>query len=177
MHNRERALYLPIFFAAIISIIPIVYLLFGSVWSTSPGLAGRLTIQNYLEVVKEPGSLGVLLNTIVYSVGAALLSTALAIILAVVVQRTDAPLRRYANFSLLIVLALPWLIEDISWTYLLSPKIGLYNLLISKITGLGPNVLNVFSIWGMIWVMGLSLSPLAYLIISSSLSQIDSRLE
>jgi iron(III) transport system permease protein len=177
MHIREKTLYLPVLVAALISIVPIIYLLFGSVWSTSPGLSGHLTLQNYAGIIKDPSAPGVIFNSIAYSVGASAFSIVLATILAIIVQRTDAPFRRLANYSLLIVLALPWMIEDISWTYLLSPKIGLYNLLIQRLTGLGTSTLNVYSIWGMIWVMGLSLTPLAYLIISSSLNGIDSRLE
>src|SRR5271169_3210706 len=100
MHNRERALYLPILFAAAISIIPIIYLLFGSVWSTSPGLSGHVTIQNYAGILKDPSAPGVIFNSVIYSVGAALFSTALALLLAILVQRTDSPFRRLANFSL-----------------------------------------------------------------------------
>ena len=125
----------------------------------------------------SPGTYSTILNSIEYSIGASLFSIALASVLALIVQRTDAPLRRVTSFSLLIVLALPWMIEDISWTYLLSPKIGLYNLLISRLFGVGTSTFNVFSIWGMIWVMGLSLTPLSYLIISSALNGIDTRLD
>jgi iron(III) transport system permease protein len=177
VNRKDAPLYLPILLAAAISILPIIYLIYGSVWNSSPGLPGHLTLANYANLAKDPSAGGVLANTVEYSVGAALFSITLAFLLAILVQRTDAPFRRFANFSLLIVLALPWMIEDISWTYLLSPRIGLYNLAISRVTGLDPTVLNVYSIWGMIWVMGLSLTPLAYLIISSSLRGIDSRLE
>src|SRR5271166_90856 len=99
MHNREKVLYLPILFAAAISVIPIIYLLFGSVWSTSPGLPGHATLQNYAGILKDPSSAGVIFNSIVYSVGAALFSTGLAFLLAIIVQRTDAPFRRLVNFS------------------------------------------------------------------------------
>ena len=177
LNRKDLPLYLPIIFAAAISIIPIVYLLYGSVWSSSPGLPGHYTLANYANLAKDPSAPGVILNTLAYSIGAALFSIGLAFLLAIIVQRTDAPFRRFANYSILVVLALPWLIEDIAWTYLLSPKIGLYNLLLSRLTGLDPSLLNVYSISGMIWVMGLSLTPLAYLIISSPLRGIDSRLE
>ena len=177
MNRKDAPYYLPVIFAAAISIVPTIYLIYGSVWSTSPGLPGRFTLANYANLARDPSSAGVLANTIEYSVGAALFSIALAFLLAIIVQRTDAPFRRFANFSILIVLALPWIIEDIAWTYLLSTQIGLYNLALSRLTGLAPTLLNVYSIWGMIWVMGLSLTPLAFLIISSSLRGIDSRLE
>jgi len=174
---QDRVLYLPVLLGAIVSAVPIVYLIFGSVWSSSPGFPGVLTLQNYVSVFSSPGTYSTILNSIEYSIGASLFSIALASVLALIVQRTDAPLRRVTSFSLLIVLALPWMIEDISWTYLLSPKIGLYNLLISRLFGVGTSTFNVFSIWGMIWVMGLSLTPLSYLIISSALNGIDTRLD
>ena len=177
LRRKDLPFYLPVFVAAAISLVPILYLLYGSVWSSSPGLHGHYTLANYANLAKDPSAPGVIVNTLVYSVGAGLFSVALAFVLAIIVQRTDAPFRRFATYSILIVLALPWVIEDIAWTYLLSPKIGLYNLLLSRLTGLDPSVVNVYSIWGMIWVMGLSLTPLAYLIISSPLRGIDPHLE
>ncbi len=61
---------------------------------SDPGFPGKLTSQNYLSVFSTPSAYQTILNSIFYSVGAAVFSIALASVLAIIVQRTDAPLRR-----------------------------------------------------------------------------------
>ncbi len=169
--------YVPIVVAAFITVVPIAYLLFGSVWSSNPGLPGSLTFQNYVSILGDSSTPSILFNSLAFALGSAIFSTLLALLLSFIIERTDAPFRRIAGYSLLVVLALPWMVEDMSWTYLMSPRTGLYNVWISSLTGYQRPLLNIYSIWGMIWAMGLSLTPLAYLIISRSLKQVDPSLE
>ena len=177
MNLRGLPLYLPVLLAAGLAILPASYLIFGSLWSADPGLPGQLTSQNFAAVASDPTLGAVLFNSVAYSLGAALFAAVLAFILAIALQRTDAPLKRFMTSSLLVSLAIPWMVEDIAWTYLLSPRIGLYNIWLGQLFGIGDSLLNIYSIWGLIWVMGLSLTPLAYLIISPSLSLVDPHLE
>ena len=177
MNLRGLPLYLPVLLAAGLAILPASYLIFGSLWSADPGLPGQLTSQNFAAVASDPTLGTVLFNSVAYSLGAALFAAALAFILAIALQRTDAPLKRFMTSSLLVSLAIPWMVEDIAWTYLLSPRIGLYNIWLGQLFGIGDSLLNIYSIWDLIWVMGLSLTPLAYLIISPSLSLVDPHLE
>ncbi len=185
MKLRGIAPYLPVLLAAALGLYPIVYLVFGSFWSSSPGSPGVFTTQNYAAVASDPTLGGVLYNTLVYSLGAAALAVMAGFSLAVATQRTDAPLRRLVSYSLLLVLALPWFVEDMSWNYLLGPKVGLYNILLSRMVAvfhpgtalLGSTFFDVNTLGGMILVMGLGLTPLAYLVISPSLSLVDSSLE
>lgn len=185
MRLQGVVIYLPVLFASGIALFPVVYLVFGSLWSSNPGSPGQLTTQNFAGVAGDPTLWTVLFNTVAYAAGAAVLAVTLAVLLATAIHRTDAPLRRLVSYSLLLVLALPWFVEDMSWNYLLGPRIGLYNILLAKISGifqpgvsaLGSTFFNVNTIWGMVWVMGLSLTPLAYLVISPSLSLQDPNLE
>src|SRR3989442_9142823 len=170
-------LYPPVFLAGGLAILPASYLIFGSLWSADPGLQGQLTSQNFAVVASDPALGAILFNSVSYSLGAALFAATLAFLFAVALQRTDAPLKRFVTSSLLVSLAIPWMVEDIAWTYLLSPRIGLYNIWLGQLFGIGDSLLNVYSIWGLIWVMGLSLTPLAYLVISPSLSLVDPPLD
>jgi iron(III) transport system permease protein len=177
MRLERLLLYLPVVVAALIAVVPVGYLIFGSLWTSEPGFPGTLTLQNFVAVFSDPSIWATLANSAGYSMGSALFATGLALLLAIAVVKTDAPLRKIVSYSLLVALALPWMVEDMSWTYLLAPRTGLYNLALSAIPGTGDSLLNIYSLWGMIWVMGLSLTPLAYLVISPSLSFVDSSLE
>src|SRR2546422_9155056 len=177
MNLRGVPLYLPVLLAAGLAILPTWYLIVGSLWSADPGLPGNLTLENFAAVASDPALGAILFNSVSYSLGAALFAATLAFLFAVALQRTDAPLKRFMTSALLVSLAIPWTVEDIAWTYLLSPRIGLYNIWLGQLFGIGNSLLNIYSIWGLVWVMGISLSPLAYLIISPSLSLVDPHLE
>lgn len=171
MPAQRIAAYLFIALAVFITAIPIAYLVFGSLWSTSPGLPGELTSANYAEVFSDPSTPGVVATSIAYSLGAAIFATSAGFLLAFLVHRTDAPLRRFMTISILVTLAVPFFIEDISWTYLLNPTNGLFNLGFKALTGFP--IFDVYSIWGLIVVMGVDLTPLSYLMMTASLSLMD----
>ncbi len=185
MSLRRLAVYVPVAIAVILGLYPAAYLVFGSVWSSDPGYAGHLTLQNFAAVWSDPSLAGVLLNTVTYAAGASLLAIGLAVLLSIVVQRTDAPFRRLTSYSLLLVLGLPWFVEDMGWNYLMQARTGLYNVFLSWLSSIfhpGTNLIagsyvNVNSLWGMVWVMGLGLTPLAYLVISPSFALMDPTLE
>jgi iron(III) transport system permease protein len=185
MSPRRLVFYVPVAIAVVLGVFPAAYLVFGSFWSSDPGYPGHFTLQNYAAVGADPSLGAVLFNTIVYSVGAALLAVCLGVLLSVVVQRTDAPFKRLTSYSLLLVLGLPWFVEDMGWNYLMQPRTGLYNVALSGVSSLfhsGVNILggtfvDVNTLWGMMWVMGLGLTPLAYLVISPSFSLMDPALE
>ena len=62
----------------------------------------------------------------------------------------------------LIPFIIPGILSTISWILLLSPKIGLINLVIKELLGLSPR-LNIYSMWGMIWAESIHLYPLVFL--------------
>jgi iron(III) transport system permease protein len=162
---------------ALLSAAPLSFFLFGSFWSSYPGLPGHLTLQNYFDALTSTGIGLSILNTVEFAVGSALLSTIIGSLLAFVVSRTDAYLRRVITYSLLIILALPWFVEDISWTYLANPSNGLLNLAVRAVTGSNVTLFNVYTLYGMVVVMGLNLSSLAYLVIYPSMKNVDPALE
>ncbi len=177
MRLQGALLYLPLAVAAALAVYPVAYLIFGSVWTQPPGFPGSFTLGNFAAAFSDSTFISALANSVAYSAGAAILATAVSFLLAFAVGKTDAPFRRLIGYSLLVTLALPWMVEDMSWTYLLSPRTGLYNVWLSALPGVGASLLNVYTVWGLIFVMGLSLTPLAYLIISPSLSLVDPHLE
>ena len=71
--------------------------------------------------------------------------------LAWVSERTNTPFKKLFMVMALIPFIIPGILSTISWILLLSPKIGLINIVIKEALGLETAPFNVYSMWGMIW--------------------------
>ena len=162
---------------SVLIILPVGALLFGSFWSSRPGTPGYLTLENYAKTFSDVRSLKLLTNSLFYSFGSALLATLLGIIIAFITSRTDTPLRGLFTYIPFLSLITPGIVNSIAWVYLLSPNTGLINVFFRTLLGLKSALFDIYSIWGMIWVAGLSLFPLAYVGVRAALVSLDSSLE
>lgn len=156
---------------------PIAFLIFGSFWSAPPGSPGSPTLSNYAGTFSDPLLPTVIINTVGLGIGTAALSVAIGTALSLVIARTNTPLRGFFWIVPLIPLVLPSVLDNVAWLFLLSPQIGLVNIFLTKTLGLQGAPFNIFTLPGIIWVMGLSRVPWAYIVIASSLRRMDPSLE
>ena len=156
---------------------PSVFLLYGSVVDSPLGVAGHFTLANYLEAYGDRQTYTVIVNSFIYGAGASGLSVVLASVLAWVTIRTNAPGRRLFELTAIIPNILPTLLIAVAWVLLLNPDNGLINLVLMRVLHLQQAPLNVYSLPGMIFVEGMILTPLAYLIIAAALKSMDPALE
>ncbi len=159
---------------AFLALYPTAMLFYGSLTDAPLGTAGRFTIAHYLTAYADPQTYRLIGTSFVFGAGAALLSVALGAILAWITVRTNAPGRAVFEMVALVPNVLPPLLISTSWVLLLSPRIGLLNEVGRR---LGLPALNVYSLPGMIFVEGLILAPLAFLIIAAALRSMDPALE
>ena len=166
-------------FTILLILYPISFLLFGSVWSTRPGREGSLTLVNYIDVFSDPHTLTLLINSSTYALGSALLAITIATGLAFITTRTDAPFRNYFRYVPILPIILPGMVDNLAWIFIFRPNTGLVNVWFRDTFGLSSDfvLFNIYSMPGMIWVMGISLAPLAYLVISAAFYQMDPSLE
>jgi iron(III) transport system permease protein len=162
---------------AFLSLQPTVMLLWGSVSDAPLGRPGKLTLENYRTAYSDPETFEVILNSFVFAAGSALLSIVLATVMAWVVIRTNAPGRRFFELIAVVPNIMPPLLIAVTWTFLLNPSTGLLNVLLMTAFGLSAAPFNVYSMPGMIFVEGLILTPLAFLIIAAALRSMDPSLE
>ena len=157
-------------------LIPLVYL----VWTSfSPGLLDRdqsRTLDNYREVFGSSGLWQLIGNSLVYGVGVCVLAVTIGGSLAWVGERTNAPLRGWLLPIGLMPLAIPGVLFTLSGILLFSPDTGLVNQFFASFLPID-NLLNIYTLPGMILVEGAQASPLAYLMISGYLKSVDSSLE
>lgn len=114
-------------------------------------------------------------NSVWFAVGAAVLSLAVGTALAYFNVRTDVPFKGLFFAASIIPLIIPGILYTIAWIFLASPEIGLINNALEPI--FGPGTFDIFTVWGMIWVEGLHLSPIAFLFMVAAFRSTDPSLE
>ena len=117
------------------------------------------------------------LNSLVFALGSSALAIAIGTVLAYLIVRTDVPGKPLMFAASLVPLIIPGILHTIAWSYfILSPQIGIGNTwFIDKIDGGHP--FNVFSLPGMIFIEGLHLAPLVFLLMVASFRSMDPALE
>ena len=159
-----------------LTVCPVLMLVLGSF---SEGLTafGDFTTDKYVEAYTDPAFFEVMLNTTIFVLGSAMLSTVLAIFLAYLNTRTDIPFKFLFKIISIIPMMIPHLLFAVSWALLLNPSNGMINLGLKEAFGLDEAPLNIYSMWGMILVEGLLDLPIAYLIIAPAMASFDVALE
>jgi iron(III) transport system permease protein len=159
---------------------PLLFLVWGSLKTVRPGAVGffgpDVTLSNYIRAVTQGQFASAVINSLVYSSVAAVGALGLAIPLAWITERTDAPARS-AIYGLSIVgLVIPGILTAVAWIFLASPNIGLLNKAASGL-GFGGPPFDVFSLGGMIWVSIWQYLPMAFLLMSAAFQSMDPNLE
>jgi iron(III) transport system permease protein len=160
-----------------LALYPSAFLFYGSLVDAPLGVPGHYTLQNYAAAFWDWEAYQLMATSFIFGMGASGLSIVLALILAWITIRTNAPYRRLFELTAIIPNIFPPLLISISWVLLLNPSNGLINVALTQIFGLESGPFNVYSIPGLIFVEGLILTPLAFLIIAAALKSMDPALE
>src|SRR6266536_1852129 len=155
-----------------LAVVPLVYLLHD----TFTGPAG-LSIGAFTRAYSASSQAGrMMLNSLEFAVGSGALALAIGTLLAYVQVRTDAPLKGLFFAASLVPLIIPGILYAAAWIFLADPRIGLINVVLFQPI-LGHGLFNTFSMWGMIWVQGLHLAPIAFLLMGAAFRSMDPALE
>jgi iron(III) transport system permease protein len=114
-------------------------------------------------------------NSLAFAGGSAVLSLTVGTTLAYLNVRTAVPFKALFFAASIVPLIVPGILYTVSWIFLASPQIGVLNSLLEPFFGEAP--LNIFSIWGMIWVEGLHSSPIVFLLMVAAFRSMDPSLE
>jgi iron(III) transport system permease protein len=162
---------------AFLGLYPSIYLLYGSFTDAPLGVPGHFTLSNYLQAYGNAETYGLIATSFLFAAGASALSVLLSLILAWITIRTNAPCRRLFELTAIIPNVMPTLLMAISWVLLLNPNNGLINVTLTRWLGLHRSPFNIYSLPGLIFVEGMNLTPLAFLIIAAALKSMDPALE
>ncbi len=162
---------------AFLALYPSFFLLYGSFTDAPLGVPGHFTLLNYVQAYSDPEAYRLILTSFIFGIGASGLSVVLALTLAWITIRTNAPFRRLFELTAIIPNIMPPLLISISWVLLLNPSNGLINVTLMRLPGLAKAPFNIYSVPGLIFVEGLILTPLAFLIIAAAMKGMDPALE
>src|SRR5262245_39429074 len=155
---------------AYLAIVPLYYLFWGTFFDSS-----GFTFSGFARAYGNDQTAGLIWNSLLFAVGAAVVSLVFGTGLAYLNVRTDVPFKALFFAASIIPLVIPGILYTIAWILLGSPDIGLINHYLEPIFGRA--VIDVFSIWGMIWVEGLQLSPIVFLLMVAAFRSMDPALE
>ena len=105
------------------------------------------------------------------------MGTLLGTILAWLVERTNMPFRRLLFGAALVPLIMPGSLATFAWVLILSPTVGVVNVALQNMFGFESGPLSVTNMPGMIFVEGIHLSTLSFLLICGALRSMDASLE
>ena len=127
------------------------------------------------EIVRSDRVAVALWNTVLTSVIGVTIAGTVGVALAWLVGRTNMPFKRIFDPLNLIPFYLSSVVGAICWQILASPRSGILNVWIEPLVG--PGFFNIYSVWGIGFVLGLYYSPYVYLFTLGSLQAMDASLE
>lgn len=153
-------------------IFPMGVLLYNSVF-----LDGVINWTSYNNVYSQDVNWRALSNTIKLSLGVMVVSVIITFPLAWLVGRTDLPGKKTFRTLLVSSYMIPPYVGAIAWVQLLNPGVGYLNELLKFVFGLEAAPFDIYSMWGIGWVLTLFYSPFAFITISRAMEKMDPTLE
>jgi iron(III) transport system permease protein len=147
------------------------------VWDSLHGSDGGLTLRNYALALGRSRHLEALWNSLTLGGAVTLLALAMGVPLALAVSRTNMPCRGLTHLSVLAAFVMPNFLGAIAWILLAGPNAGWINRLWALLFGSEDGPLNIFSFWGLAFVIAFYTFPLVYVFTKSALDLISTELE
>lgn len=153
----------------------VVLLLAFAVWPLCLVVARAIGLPEHFEPSRlitafaAPQALAALLNTVLISTGVTVFAVLLGAPLGFVLSRTALPGARRLKTYLTLPAVVPPYLLGIAWIDLANPRTGLLNA--------AGQIVNIYGIGGIIWVLGLCFYPFVLLPVATALERMDASLE
>jgi len=147
------------------------------VWDSFHTAQGDWSFQSYVQALGRSRNLQALLNSLYLGGAVTVLALAMGVPLALAVSRTNMPGRGFTHLSVLAAFVMPNFLGAIAWILLAGPNAGWLNRLFVELTGADKGPFNVFSFWGLAFVIALYTYPLIYVFTKSALDLVSTELE
>ena len=151
-------------------------LLYGSLHSTPPGIAGSFDLSGYRQVLTWPTAV-LFANTVGISLLKTIISLALAVLFGWIIARTDTPARGALEVLITLPFFIPPILTAMAWGMLGNPQVGVINLAWRWLTGSDDAPVNVYSYGGVVWHMMQYSTPFLFLFIVDAFRAMDPALE
>ncbi len=157
-------------------LLPVVFLVQESLNTGDPMAfpPEQYGIANYIAMFDE--DLHVLTNTVIIAVLATVMAILIGFTLAWILTRTNVPWRGQLERLMELPYYMTPLVGALAWAVLASPRSGFFNQIWVWAGGRG-DLFNVYSIFGIAWIMALFEGTVAFVMISASMKSMDPALE
>lgn len=153
---------------------PMVVMLWKSLVPGGMSLEGSLSTQAYGDVFSSDAFVETLVDTTIFVAGSTVLAMTLALGIAWLVVRTDAPVKWVAYLGVFLGIATPGIVSAIGWLLLFGGEAGFANTILAD---RGLPILNVSTMVGMIVVEALRLVPMSFLFLIGPMRSMNDALE
>jgi len=147
------------------------------VWDSFHTADGAWSLQSYATALGNARNLQALLNSLALGAAVTVLTLAMGVPLALAVSRSNMPARGLAHLSVLAAFVMPNFLGAIAWILLAGPNAGWLNRLWIELTGVDKGPFNIFSFWGLAFVIALYTYPLVYVFTKAALDLVSTELE
>ncbi|MEF8780909.1 MAG: ABC transporter permease subunit, partial [Haloferacaceae archaeon] len=165
---------------AVLTLVPLVFLLWSSLWSGYPGdFGGTFTIENYAAVYLRQvyDVTGLFANSLFVAVGMTLIAMTFGLLFAWLFVRTDLPTKGAMELAIVSPYAVPGYVYSIMYIATYGPNNGLVTAYFAWLPGVEWTSNLLFSRWGIAFVVGINAVTSFYLLTAPALQQMDSALE
>ena len=131
-------------------------------------------IKNYVAIFDE--DLNVLWNTVIIAVMATAMAIVIGFLLAWILTRTNVPGRVLLERLMELPYYMTPLVGALAWAVIAGPKSGFVNQL-WKAAGGGGDIADIYTHFGIAWIMALFEGTVAFVMISASMKSMDPALE
>ena len=152
---------------------PLLWLLLGAL-----GVPGAVTGEHFTRIVTRSANIEALANTLILGFGAGLMSIVLGVPLAWATARSTIPLRRTIHALVALSYITPPYLTALAYIILLGPDAGLINRMLRATTAAqAPGPIDIFSMGGIIFVIGIHVFAFTYFLTYTALRTVDASLE
>lgn len=160
----------------VVVLVVVAYPLFWIV-ASSLGLPGAFDVTAFARLFEDPDAWTALRNTLVLAGFSSLLAGAFGIPLAWLTVSSDMRGRKLLPAIAALAFMLPPYLAAVAYTIIGSPGAGLLNRAASALVGSDVVVLNIFSLFGTILVVGFSSFPIVYFMAVAAFNSVDGSME
>src|SRR5262245_867173 len=143
---------------------PLLWLLLGAL-----GLPQSIGLEHLQRAFTRPQNYTALVNTLQLALGTGLMSVAIGVPLAWAAARSDMPLRQLVHALVVLSYITPPYLTALAYIILLGPDAGQFNRLLRAVFGFESGPLNIFSMPGVIFVIGIHVFAFTYFLTYSAL--------
>jgi iron(III) transport system permease protein len=151
---------------------PLLWLMLGAL-----GVPQSIGLEHLERAFTRPQNYAALVNTLQLALGTGLMSIALGVPLAWATARSDMPLRQVVHALVALSYITPPYLTALAYIILLGPDAGQFNRLLRAAFGFESGPINIFTMPGVIFVIGIHVFAFTYFLTHVALKSVDASLE